>query len=114
MVGLGNGVGVAVGDAVGAAVGVCIGVTGGIGEDGTPGVGVGVGAALIGPLSEYAAATSPEIKNRLKPIVKATFLNILNLLCLVTRRFKRENRVKRIHLHIKERRNHCANPIYRV
>jgi hypothetical protein len=71
LVGLGNGVGV--GD------GVSIGVTGGIGDAGTPGVGVGVGAASIDPVSEYPATISPEIKNMLNAAVSKDFLNISNL-----------------------------------
>jgi hypothetical protein len=66
--------------AVGVGDGVSTGVIGGIGEDGTPGVGVGVGAVSIGPVSENPAAISPEIKNMLNAAVSKDLLNISNLL----------------------------------
>ena len=68
MVGLGNGVGV--GD------GVSIGVTGGIGDAGTPGVGVGVGTVFNELVSEYPEAISPDIKNKLMAAVSNARLSI--------------------------------------
>jgi len=67
---VGLGIGVGVGD------GVSIGVTGGIGDDGTPGVGVGVGTAPPDRSSEYPAAISPEIKNKLITAVNNALLSI--------------------------------------